>query len=46
MTNNVASMYAILNRLSDNSLKAVAMWISAWNFNNPELPNLLTRDSK
>lgn len=31
MSNNVASMYAILNRLSDKSLEAIAMWVSAWN---------------
>jgi len=46
MTNNVVSMYAILNRLSDKSLQAVAMWVSAWNFNNPHIAELLTKDSK
>lgn len=45
-SNQVASMYAILNRLSDKSLEAVGMWLSIWNFNNSEIANLLTRDSK
>lgn len=33
-SNQVASMYAILNRLSDTSLEAIAMWLSAWNKDN------------
>lgn len=43
---NIASMYAIINRLSDKSLEAIGMWLSIWNFNNPEIANLLTKDSK
>lgn len=34
MSNDVASMYAILNRLSEKSLEAIAMWVSAWNTEN------------
>lgn len=36
MSNDVVSMYAILNRLSDKSLEAIALWVSAWNTDNQD----------
>lgn len=36
MSNDVVSMYAILNRLSDKSLEAIALWVSAWNADNQD----------
>lgn len=33
-TPEVASMHAVLNRLSDNSLANVAKWVSSWNLRN------------
>lgn len=31
VTENVQSMYAVLNRLDDKSIAEVGKWISAWN---------------